>query len=493
MKYLNDSPLDGETLLQQMDEMKKDDKDFRAGKTWNLVYHISDEFDEFVMKAHNKFFAENYLNPMAFKSIKQMEHEVVKMGAELLGGDDKTVGVVTSGGTESILLPCLAAREMAAKKKPWIVRPNIVVPESIHVAFDKACKLFGLKKIVVPLEKDYTVCPKRIAKAINRNTVMVAASAPQYVHGVIDPIEEIGKVCLKKKIPFHVDSCIGGFVLPFMKMLGEEVPAFDLSVPGVTSISADLHKYGYTPKGNSLLLYKDMEYMKHQFYICTNWSGGVYVSPNLPGSRPGAPVAAAWATMKYLGLEGYLEQTKKIIDTKKRLISGINEIADIEVVGNPNATLVCYKAKDNKKLPIFAVADQMEKKGWYADRHQKPESIHLTVMGTHFNCVEEFLDDLAEAVEIVKSNPSLGSQGDAAMYGLIAKVPLKGMINKTVSKVMEGLYGPDSEIPDLSNVASDESEDPIMAFVGKHQEKVMQALDKVNEVTEKVKDFRHRL
>ncbi len=483
-KCFNDKGWEQEELLTYMGNLRGEDKDYRSGKIWNLVYHVSDEQDEFIMKAHNMFFSENYLNPMAFKSLKNIETDLLKMGVELFHGDDKCVGTITSGGTESILLPCKTYKNIAKKKKPWILNPNMVVPETIHVAFEKAAEYFGIKMIKVPVGDDYRVNMKKFKKAINRNTIMLAASAPQYVHGQIDPIEEIGKLAVKHNLPFHVDSCIGGFVLPFMEELGHDVPLFDFRVEGVTSISADLHKYGYTPKGASMLLYKSMDYMRHQFFISTSWSGGVYASANLPGSRPGAPIAAAWATLKYMGKEGYLAETKKIIEVKEKLIKGINAIEGIEVVGNPTASIVCYKAKD-PSFSIFAVSDQLEKKGWYADKHAVPESIHLTVMGIHKKSVDEYLFDLAEAVKYVTDHPELAKSGDAAIYGLMAKVPAKGLLKNSVLKVMEGVYGLNSEIPDLADAAGSDSNDPMLRFVNKHQDKVFKALDKMNSIKNK--------
>jgi sphinganine-1-phosphate aldolase len=483
-KQFNDKGMSGEDLLDYMGSLRGEDKDFKGGKIWNLVYHISEEQDEVMKKAHNMFFSENYLNPLAFKSLKNLETELLKMGVEIFHGDDQVVGSITSGGTESILLPCKTYRDMAKAQKPWIRNPNMVAPETIHVAFEKAAKYFGIKIIKVPVTDDYRVNMKKFKKAINRNTIMLAASAPQYVHGQTDPIEEIGALAVKHKIPFHVDSCIGGFVLPFMEELGHDVPLFDFRVAGVTSISADLHKYGYTPKGASMLLYKSMDYMRHQFFVSTTWSGGVYASANIPGSRPGAPIAAAWATLKYMGKEGFLRETKKILEVKDKLIKGISAINGIEVVGNPTASIVCYKSTD-RNLSIFAVEDQLETKGWYADKHATPESIHLTVMGNHAQSVDEYLFDLNEAVKYVKDHPELAKSGDAAIYGLMAKVPAKGLLKKSVLKVMEGVYGLNADIPDIGDAAGGDSQDPMLRFVNKHQDKVFKVLDKVNSIKDK--------
>lgn len=481
----NEKGITKEKLFKTMDSYRGEDKDYKAGKIFNLVYYVSDEFEHMLQEANSKFFSDNYLNPMAFKSLKKMESEIIRMCAEMFHGDENTVGTVTSGGTESILLACKTYKERAKKQKPWIRNPNMVVPESIHVAFEKACNYFGIKMITVPLGKDYRVDMKKLKAAINRNTIMVAASAPQYVQGVIDPIEEIGKICLKKKIPFHVDSCIGGFVLPWMEELGEKFTPFDFRVPGVTSISADLHKYGYTPKGASVIMYRDMSYMKHQFFISTKWPGGIYASPNIPGSRPGGVVAASWAAMKNLGRQGYIDLTKKVLEARDGLCAGIDAIDELKVVAKPESTLIAYESTD-PNISIYAIADQLEKKGWYADRHQNPESIHLTVMPTHAQVYKDYIADLEEAVHIVKANPELAKEGDAGMYGMMAKIPMKGLVRMSVQKVMEGMYGPKGEVPDLSKLGSEEDADMFMKMVNKYGDKAIDVLEKIDQTKKKI-------
>lgn len=481
----NEGGIKKDDLFSTMDSYRGDDKDYKAGKLFNLVYYVNDDFEHMLQEANSKFFSENYLNPMAFKSLKKMETEIIRMCAEMFNGDENAVGTVTSGGTESILLACKTYKERAKKLKPWIRNPNMVVPESIHVAFEKACDYFGIKMITVPLADDYRVNMKKLKSAINRNTIMVAASAPQYVQGVIDPIEEIGKICLKKKIPFHVDSCIGGFVLPWMEELGESFEIFDFRVPGVTSISADLHKYGYTPKGASVVMYKNMSYMKHQFFISTKWPGGIYASPNIPGSRPGGVIAASWAAMKNLGREGYIELTKRVLKGRDGLVDGINAIDGLKVVAPPHSTLIAYESTD-PNMSIYAIADQLEKKGWYADRHQNPESIHLTVMPTHAEIFPEYIKDLQEAVDVVQANPELAKEGDAGMYGMMAKIPMKGLVRMSVQKVMEGMYGPKGEVPDLSKMGEDEDSDIMFKLMNKYGDKAMDVLEKIDSTKSKL-------
>ncbi len=262
-------------ILTALKEMKAGDADFRTGRVWSLVYHGGEKHEKLLQDAYNLYINENFLNPMAFKSLKRMEREVVAMTANMLHGDRDVVGTMTSGGTESIMMAVKSARDRARARKPWILRPEMVGPKSLHVAFLKACHYLGVKFIGVPLGDDYRCDLRALSRRISHNTVLVAASATQFPQGVIDPIPQIGEIARRKKIPFHVDACIGGFMLPWLEKLGRSLPAWDFRVPGVTSVSADVHKYGYASKGASVIAYRSMDYLKHQFFVATNWSVGI--------------------------------------------------------------------------------------------------------------------------------------------------------------------------------------------------------------------------
>jgi glutamate/tyrosine decarboxylase-like PLP-dependent enzyme len=443
-------PLKGKAYDEVLDDMqlfRDKDADFLGGRTWSLVYHLNQEHDAFLKKAHNLYFSENALNPLAFKSLKRFEHEVVKMAADLLNGDNNVVGIMTSGGTESCLLPVMTYRELACSKKRWgKLRPEMIAPDSVHVAWEKAAKYFNVKMVSIPLKADFTVDVDILKMKINRNTVMIVASAPSYPHGVIDPIEEIGQIACEKEIPFHVDSCLGGFFLPFVEQIGYPIPAFDFRCKGVTSISADVHKYGFGAKGASVLLYKNMTYLKHQFFIHQNWPGGVFASPALLGTRPGGPIAAAWAAMNAMGVTGYQQMAKKVMITTGKLIKGINGLQGLQVMGNPQMSVFAY-GSTSPVINIFAVGDVMENKGWHIDRLQRPEGLHAMVTPAHETVVDQYLTDLKQALEFVKNHPDLASKGNAAMYGMIANVPFRGLIKKQVQKMMEKMYGPDGEMP----------------------------------------------
>jgi glutamate/tyrosine decarboxylase-like PLP-dependent enzyme len=397
-------------VLAEMATFRKNDLAYRSGKAFSLVYWLGDDHEHFLEKAHNMYMAENGLNPIAFPSLRRLENEVVQMTADMLHGDDLSVGTMTSGGTESLLLAVKTYRDRAKARRPWIRKPEMVVPETIHVAFEKAAHLFGVKMKKIKVGPDFRVRPKDMEKAITRNTVMLAASAPQYPQGMVDPIEEIGLIAQKRGLPFHVDACFGGYVLPFFEELGVDLPLWDFRVSGVTSISADCHKFGYAGKGASTIVYRNMDWMRHQFFVSTDWVGGVYASPAMPGTRPGGPMAAAWATMKSLGREGYLEQARKTLEATERMRMAIADIPGIRVLGTLQSPICAY-ASDDPDIHIFAVADKLAEKGWGVDRQSEPPSIHLTVTGKHLETLDEYVADLKEAAAEVKANPELKREG----------------------------------------------------------------------------------
>ncbi len=448
-------------ILQEMQTFQTQDVNYKDGRTWSLVYHLGEEYTDFLKQAHGLFFSENGLNPMAFKSLKRFEYEVVRMTADLLNGDENVVGVLTSGGTESCLLPVLAYREKAlAKPRFRKIQPEMIVPESIHVAWIKAAKYFNVKPVFVPLDSGFHMDVEAVKKKINRHTAMIVASAPDYPHGVIDPIEELGQIAKAHKIPLHVDACVGGFVLPFMADLGCTLPPFDFRVAGVTSMSADIHKYGFAAKGASVLLYRDMDFLKHQFFIHQDWPGGVFASPALLGTRPGGPIAAAWAATQAMGRQGYVDLVRRTLAVAHKLRKGIRTIDGLDIMGHPKASLFGFHSTD-PKVNIFAVGDLMEERGWHMDRIQKPEGLHAMVTPAHEASVDTYLSDLAWAVEEVRAHPERAVRGNAAMYGMIARVPFRGMIRREVMKMMEKLYGPQCEMPMEPN-----GQDPLLIRLG---------------------------
>jgi len=379
------------------------------------------------------------LNPSAFPSLKKFESEVVAMAADLLGGGDPEVcGTMTSGGTESILMATKTYRDWARVAKPEIKLPEMIVPESIHPAFDKAAMYLDVKLIKAPLGPDFRVDVEAVKKLITENTIFIVGSAPQYPHGVIDPIYELGKIAKEKNIGLHVDACVGGFILPFIKKLGYPVRDFDFSVEGVTSMSADLHKYGFAAKGASIVLYRNKEIRRHQFFVLADWPGGAFASPSMPGTRPAGAIAAAWGTLMAFGEDGYIQIAKNCMDNSRKIQDGLIELG-FKIVGRPDMTIFAF---NHDTLDVYAVADQMQAKGWYIDRQQKPTSLHLMVTPAHTTIIPQFLKDMKEAVEYVKSHPESSTQGMAAMYGMMAKVPDPSMIDQFLYQFMDDRYRP---------------------------------------------------
>ncbi len=464
---------DHATLLQELEALRVADADWRDGRVFSLVYDPGHAHEAFLQEAHSRYFCENGLNPMAFKSLHRMETDVVRMVGALLHGDAETCGTMTSGGTESILLAVKTARDRARRLHPWNQRPEIILPTTAHVAFDKAADAFGLRIRRARLMPDMRVDVRHVKRLINRHTVLLVASAPQYPHGVVDPVADVAKLAQSHKIPMHVDACVGGLILPFIERLGRPVPLWDFRVPGVTSISADLHKYGYTAKGASVLLHRSKDYLQDQIFIATDWPGGVYASPTLPGTRPGGTIAAAWAGMQALGEDGYLALARQTLAAADALRAGIAGIDGLRLLSPDNMPIVTWTSAA-PDIDVYAVADQLEARGWHIDRQQDPPSVHLTVMAGHERIAPAYLQDLREAVQFVRAHPGAKSQGNAAMYGMMAKVPFRGMIKKTVRDLYLELYGPEGG-------KSQGDPAPPDGFVGKmlaqHGEKIDRALD----------------
>lgn len=467
---------DPDAILREMAELKAADTDWRGGRVFSLVYHAGEAHERLLERAHGLFASANLLNPMAFKSLKRMEAEVVQMASRLMNGPETTVGAMTSGGTESILLAVYTYRERAKRSRGLRGTPEIVLPVTAHPAFDKAAHYFGVKLRKVDVRDDLTADAKAMERAVNRHTVALVASAPQYPHGIVDPIEEVAAVAVKHGLGMHVDAAVGGFMLPWVERLGRPLPVWDFRVEGVTSMSADLHKYGYTAKGASVLLWRSMDLMRWQFFIATDWPGGIYASPSIPGTRPGGPVAAAWAALNSLGEQGYLDLTRRALEAADGLRAGIAGIPELCLLGQQNATIVCWAAKDGA-VDVYSVADRMEARGWTVDRQQRPPSVHLTVTANHTPIVEPYLADLRASVDEVRRDPSLAKSGNAPMYGMMAKAPLRGFVGQSVRKVMEAMYAPGAVVPDLKDASSGGG--MIDRLIAKHGDKVNDVLDRI--------------
>ncbi|MEW5718094.1 MAG: aspartate aminotransferase family protein [Chloroflexota bacterium] len=462
-----------EKVLIAMQRARDDDAKWQEGKTWSLVYYAGDDVSDLLKRAYTLFFSENGLNPMAFPSLKKFEAEVIAMTASLLGGDDETVGNLTSGGTESILMAVKTARDWARAHKPRVAAPEMILPLTAHPAFDKAAHYFGVTPIHTPITSDFRADVSAARAAITPNTILLVGSAPTYPHGVVDPIAELAQIARENEILFHVDACVGGFMLPFVRKLGYPVPDFDFRVPGVTSISVDLHKYAYAAKGASVILYKNRALRRHQYFVYADWLGGIYASPTMCGTRPGGAIAAAWAILNYLGEEGYLAINDTVMRTTTKLRDGINAIPGLKILGDPTMSIL---AIGSDALNVYEVGDEMTVRGWQIDRQQFPPSLHLTVTPAHAQSADAFLRDLARAAAqarrltlpkfanalqvsavraaskilppklmsdlTARASALLGSgvpTRSAAMYGMMASLPNRGDVNELVLDVLDGL------------------------------------------------------
>ncbi len=446
-----------DAILQHLQEFKADDPNYKDGKVWSLVYYLNEDHSQFLKDAYHTFACENGLNPTAFKSLKAFENDIISATADLLNGTEDVCGVVTSGGTESCLMAVKTYRDLARAKRR-VKKPEMVIPETAHVAWFKASEYFGVKIRLVPLKDDLTPDLRKMEKLINRNTVMLLGSAPEYPHGTIDPIEAMGALAEKYSIPLHVDACVGGFILPFMEKNGEDLPLWDYRVPGVTSISADLHKYGFAAKGASTITYRNLDYLKYQMFVYENWPGGVFASSALLGTRPGGAYAAAWATLQYFGEEGYRQLAAQTLEAVNRLKAGIEAIPELAIMGKPQGPLFAYQSID-PEVNIFAVGDQMDSRGWQVNRNQYPSGLHAMVTAHHLKVVDQYLSDLRECVAIVKDNPALAEQGGAATYGLMAHIPLRGMVKQKVLEMYSGMYKAGGGQVNLTAEADMESSD----------------------------------
>ncbi|MEN2993201.1 MAG: aminotransferase class V-fold PLP-dependent enzyme [Bacteroidia bacterium] len=409
-----------EAILADLEAFKKADADAKGGRLWSLVYYLNPELLDLAAKAYRQYILENPLNPAAFPSLKRLQGDILRATYELFHLPPEGGGTLTSGGTESLFLALYAARSYAQQHRPEITQPEVVAPSSIHPAVDKAAHYLGLRLIRTPLTEGGTADPEAMEKAISPNTILLLASAPAYPHGVMDPIAEVAALARRYNLLFHVDACIGGFILPFLERLGVEIPPFDFRVEGVTSLSADLHKYGYTPKGLSVLLYRTRALRRYQFFVQEAWSGGIYGSVGFAGTRSAGVLAAGWAVLQYLGQNGYLAAAQQAWTATQRLKAALTEIPALYLVGKPVATIVALAA--HPPLNIYEIADELAQRGWFLDRQQNPPSIHLTITAAHATVMDAFIEDLRAVVAKLQRGARPRYWYERLRQGLIARV-----------------------------------------------------------------------
>lgn len=400
--------VDVDRVLAEIAELRGDDADWRGGRTFSLVYNVGDgDLERLQHEVVLSYLHENALNPFKFPSLLQMEQEIVAMAADLVHGPPRA-GSISSGGTESIFLAVQTARDHARAR--GIDHPSIVTATTAHPAFTKACGYLDVAQVRVPPAADLRADVEAMGAACDQSTALLVGSAPCYPFGVIDPIEDLAGLADERRVLCHVDACLGGWLLPFWADIGEAVPRWDLSVEGVTSVSADVHKYGYASKGISTILYRDRELLERQFFLFDDWPGGLYGSATSAGTRPAGPIAGAWATIRHLGAEGYLRLAETVRDTTRRFLEGIGRIHGLEITGTPDMSVFEF---GSAQLDIGAIGDVMDDRGWHLDR--QPGGLHVMVFPGHARVVDEFLDDLEWAVAHHGE-----SRGKGAVYGSIA-------------------------------------------------------------------------
>ena len=443
MTYLERLPRSGKNrneLMAVVDEYQSlDSTNWRQGKVSGTVYGGGSALTNIISEVYHKFVWTNPLHADVFPALRKMEAEIVRMSCNLFHGDpNNSCGCVTSGGTESILLACKAYRDWAIEK--GIKKPEIVCPISAHAAFEKAAQCFRMRLIQIPVDPlTRKVDVNAMKKAISRNTCMLVGSTPPYPHGVLDPIEEIASLGSYYKIPVHVDACLGGFLIPFMEEAGFPIPLCDFRVPGVTSISADTHKYGYAPKGSSVILYSSKKWINYQYFVSPDWQGGIYATPMFAGSRSGATVAACWATMVHIGHNGYIERTKKIIKTARYIEAGLRKIPNIFVFGRPEMSVIGFGSLD---FDIFRLSSALVQRGWNLNSLQFPASIHICCCLPHTQpgVADNLIRDVEECVAEIMEAPGEKVTGAGAMYGMAQALPDRSIVSDLATVFIDSYY-----------------------------------------------------
>lgn len=408
MMSMPERGLSPEEVFRQLEAFKAHDVSWRAGKILTGIYDPGRETEAVVKQAYTNFLTENVLYPNLFPSLLQLENEVVRALADLLRGDADVVGNCTSGGTESIMLAVKAARDRARAEHPEIENPEIVLPQTAHPAFSKAAHYLGLKVVMTPFDlTSFRADPQAMRQAITPNTILLVASAPCYSHGVIDPIAEIAEIARERGVLLHVDACVGGIHLSLLRKAGYALADFDFSVPGVTSLSVDMHKYGYAPKNVSVILYRERALRRYAFFASADTTAYAVLNPTVLSSKSGGPLAGAWAALHYLGEQGYLEIVRAVTEATRAMIAGVNAMDDVYVLGKPD---MCMFALASKTLNVFELDDEMTARGWTLQPQFRagggPANLHVSVHYATVEHVAEFLQALRDSIEAVKAHSS---------------------------------------------------------------------------------------
>jgi len=415
------------------------DLDWENGAMSGCVYNSSKEVCQLTGDVYSLSAWTNPLHPDAFPGLRKMEAEVVRMACSIFNGGEDSCGCVTTGGTESIILACKTYRDLARDTRD-VELGEILVPVTAHAAFDKSTDILGIRIRHVPVDEvTRRVDLKAMKRMINKNTIVLVGSAPQFPHGTMDDIEGVAALGVKYNIPVHVDACLGGFLVAFMDEAGFPIKPFDFRVPGVTSISADTHKYGYAPKGSSILMYSNQEYRNYQYFCYPNWPGGIYGTPTITGSRAGGIIAACWAALKYFGRDGYVQATKEIVETTRKITEAIRHVPGLKIIGIPEVSVIAF---DSDLFNIYSLSDGLKTRGWALNALQFPACVHLCVTRCHTKpgVADKFIKDVTEITASIISNPGSSTAGSAAIYGMAASIPDRSVVDECTKVFIDCLY-----------------------------------------------------
>ncbi|KAJ3187039.1 hypothetical protein HDU85_007077 [Gaertneriomyces sp. JEL0708] len=431
--------LSDETVRQELVRYQSmGGEEWKDGKVSGAVYHGGNEVSALITEAFGRFCITNPLHPEIFPGVRRMEAEVLSMVLRMYNAPSTACGSMTSGGTESLLMAVKAYRDMARATR-GVTSPEMVVPVTMHAAFDKAESYFGVKLVHVPIDqRSGKVIIEKVKRAINRNTIMLAGSAPNFPHGIIDDIPTLAALAKKHKIGMHVDCCLGGFIVPFMEKAGFPLDhPVDFRLEGVTSVSVDTHKYGFAPKGSSVIMYRSKEIRDYQYFVTTDWPGGIYASPSIAGSRPGALIAGCWAALVHFGEEGYVESTRQIMTTARKIKQGIKAIPELHLIGDPISSVVAFSAQTQGQT--YGLADLLSRKHWHLNVLQHPPAIHVACTMLTVNAAETLMSDVKEALEVLKKDPAAGNGDVAAIYGTAASVPDRSIVADVTKGFLDAL------------------------------------------------------
>lgn len=461
-------------VLRRVEAAREHDWPWREGKLFAYVFEAGPEIEEVGKAAFMAYLSENGLDPTTFPSLLRFENDLVDMARRHLGGDERVVGNFTSGGTESIMLAVKTARDWFREKRPG-VRPKIVVPITAHAAFHKAGHYLDVDVVITDVDPvTFRATPASIRAALCERTALVVASACSYAHGVVDPVREIAALAAEHGALCHVDGCMGGFLLPYFKRLGAEVPDFDFRVPGVTSMSMDFHKYGLCPKGASVVLYRDESLRKHQIYACSEWTGYTMVNNTIQSTKSGGPMAAAWAVLQFLGESGYGKIAADLLAARDALVAGIRATPGLAMMGDPEMSMVAFTSDE---ISVFALADELKARGWHVQPQlahgPSRENIHMTINPGNTKWIADFVAELPKAVDAVRAAGG-GPKPPRDLAALLAAQIESDPTGAGLANVVSSVVGSGGQVPGkmadvnalLNELPRKVQEKLLVAFVG---------------------------